>query len=139
MTEEKTDTYNGGGLKGPIWALFGVATGALAKYALGGPGGIGGLFGAPMPPPPPAITREVIDLKVENATLKANAHADQMNAAQAVINAVQQGRIDCQQREIDRLYSLTQLVVPNRNVAPGWGESVVVTQAASAASTTTAG
>jgi len=125
MTEDKE--YEGKGLRGPLYWLAGIQTLAAAKNAFG-PGGLAGLFGAPVPPPggPGApVSREVVDLLVENATLKANAHADKMNADQMVVNAVQQGRIDCQQRQIDQLFGLTRLTVPNANLSPGYGPAVV--------------
>lgn len=119
--DNEKDAYNGGGLKGPLYWLAGVAT-AMAAKAVAGPGGIlGGVLGGPVPPPvgPEApASREVMELKVENASLRANAHADMLNAGQLVWNATQQGRIDCQQRQIDQLYTLTQLMVPARNVVP---------------------
>ena len=49
-----------------------------------------------------------------------------MNAAQVAWNAKQEVRIDYQQREIDRLYSLTRIVVPNENLNPGVGPVQVV-------------
>jgi len=131
MTEdkEKDSGYDGQGLKGPLYWLAGTATAAAAK-ALSGPGGLlGGLFGGGYPPPggPGApVSREILDLTTENSMLKANAHADRMNADQAVWNAVQQGRIDCQQRQIDQLFTLTRLVVPNGNLNPGVGPVAVV-------------
>ena len=41
-------------------------------------------------------------------------------------NAVQQGRIDCLQRQVDELYTLTRLTVPNSNLNPGVGPVQVV-------------
>ena len=126
MTETNTNEsgYDGKGLKGALWTLAGVAIGQLATR----PGVLGGIFGGPGLPPPGGapVSREVLDLTTENATLKANAHADQMNAQQAVWNAMQQGRIDCQQRQIDQLFSLTQLAIPNANLNPGYGQATVV-------------
>ena len=124
MTEDKE--YEGQGLRGPLYWLAGIQTLAAVKNAL--PGGLAGLFGAPVPPPggPGApVSREVVDLLVENAALKANAHADKMNADQMVVNAIQKGRIDCQQRQIDQLLGLTRLTVPNANLNPGYGPAVV--------------
>lgn len=129
MTEEKDSgtSYDGNGLKGPLYWLAGTATAAAVK-ALSGPGGLlGGLFGGMPPPGGPGapVSREVLDLTTENATLKANAHADAMNAAQAVVNATQQAQIACQQRQIDQLFTLTQLSIPNANLNPGYGQAVV--------------
>lgn len=108
---------------GALWTIAGTAIAMAAKQVLGGPGGVGGLFGPPGPPP---VSREVADLMVENALLKANAHADKMNADQMVVNAVQQGKIECLEKEVARLYGLTQLTVPNGNLNPGYGAVEVV-------------
>jgi len=124
---ENTGAYEGGGLKGPLYWLAGV-TSAMALKSVAGPGGLlGGLFGQNPPPGGPGapVSREVADLMVENATLRANAHADKMNADQMVVNAIQQGRIDCQQRQIDELRSMTRLTIPNGNLNPGYGPAVV--------------
>jgi len=125
-SEEKT-SVEWGGVRGALWTLAGAGIATVAQRA--GIGGLGGLLGG-MPPPPPGgpgapVTREVVDLLVENATLKANAHADKMNADQMVVNALQQGRIDCLTGRVDRLYTLTQLTVPNGNLNPGYGPAVV--------------
>ena len=83
MTDETNNTadYLGQGLRGPIWALFGVATAAAAKYALGGnfP-----LLGGGMPPPggnPPWAR----DMTYERELTKANAET-----------AALQAKLDCQ-------------------------------------------
>ena len=125
MTEDKE--YEGKGLRGPLYWLAGIQTLSAAKQALG-PGGLAGLFGAPMPPPggPGApVSREVADLMVENATLKANAHADGQNAVQMAWNARQEERMNCQQRQLDQLFGLTRLTVPNANLNPGYGPAIV--------------
>ena len=83
-------------------------------------GGIlGGILGGNPPPPEGGpVSREVMDLKTENAMLKANAHADALAAAQGVINAKQEARLDCHEKQIDMLFSLTRLMVPASNVVP---------------------
>ena len=126
MTETNTNEsgYDGKGLKGALWTLAGTTIGQLATNS----GLLGGVFGRPpFPPDGPGapVSREILDLKTENSMLKANAHADQMNAQQAVWNAMQQGRIDCLQRQVDQLFGLTQLTVPNANLNPGYGQAVV--------------
>ena len=127
MTETNSETnagYDGKGLKGALWTLAGVAIGQLASR----PGVLGGVFGGGLPPPgaPGApVSREVLDLTTENSMLKANAHADQMNAQQAVWNAMQQGRIDCLNERVNQLFSMTQLSIPNSNLNPGYGPAVV--------------
>lgn len=40
---------------------------------------------------------------------------------QAVWNATQQGLIGCMQGQIAQLQQMTQLVIPNKSVMPGWG------------------
>lgn len=44
----------------------------------------------------------------------------QLNA-QSVWNATQQGLIGCIQGQVAQLQSMTQLVIPNKSVMPGWG------------------
>lgn len=44
----------------------------------------------------------------------------QLNA-QAVWNATQQGLIGCIQGQVAQLQQMTQLVIPNKSVMPGWG------------------
>ena len=127
MTETNTNEsgYDGKGLKGALWTLAGTTIGQLATNS----GLLGSVFGRPPFPPPDGpgapVSREILDLKTENSMLKANAHADQMNAQQAVWNAMQQGRIDCLQRQVDQLFGLTQLTVPNANLNPGYGPAIV--------------
>lgn len=61
-----------------------------------------------------------IDGKLEgvNATL----------ATQAVYNATQTATINCMSGQINQLFGLTKLVVPNTSVCPGWG-NVTITPA----------
>lgn len=40
--------------------------------------------------------------------------------AQTVWNATQQSAIGCINNQIEQLYSLTKLVIPNASVSPGW-------------------
>ena len=117
MVEENEKSYVGEGLRGPIWAAFGVAAAAGAKYVLGD-----GLFGGrpPAGDPPWArdmnYERELTKANAEIGQLKAEKYADvvtlaaerrladkieaikkAMNTAtatQAVLNAKQQGFID---------------------------------------------
>jgi hypothetical protein len=138
MKEDRdTGAYDGGGLKGPLYWLAGV-TSAMALKAVSGPGGLlGGLLGgAPLPPPvgPAApVTREVLNLTTENQGLKSQLYTNTLNAQQSVWNATQQGRIDCLQRQVDEIRSMTRLTIPNGNVSPGWGPAVVAPAPAPAA------
>ena len=131
MKEDKNSesTYEGGGLKGPLYWLAGVAT-AVAAKAVSGPGGpLGGLLGGNVPPPdgPGApVSQRVLDLTTENTRLRSESYADRLNAAQMVWNAKQEVQIACQQKQIDQLYTLTRLVVPNDNLNPGVGPVAVV-------------
>lgn len=123
-TTENSGGYDGKGLKGALWTLAGTTIGQLATNS----GLLGGVFGRPPFPPdgPNApVSREILDLKTENSMLKANAHADAMNAAQAVVNATQAAQLACQQKQIDQLFTLTQLSIPNANLNPGYGQAVV--------------
>lgn len=127
MTEDKDNEsgYDGKGLKGALWTLAGTAIGQLASSS----GLLGGVFGRPPFPPPggpaPFVTREVLDLTTENQGLKSQLYTNELDKRQSVWNATQQGRIDCMQRQIDQLFGLTQLTVPNANLNPGYGPAVV--------------
>lgn len=61
----------------------------------------------------------------------------QLNA-QAVWNATQQGVLGCLQGQVTQLQSMTQLVIPNRSVMPGWGP-VDITAAGGTVTTATTG
>lgn len=134
---ESTGAYDGAGLKGPGYWIAGVLT-AMAAKAVSGPGGpLGGLFGNNPPPGGPGapVTREVLDLTVENQGLKSQLYTNELDKRQSVWNATQQGRIDCLQRQVDGLYGMTRLTIPNGNVSPGWGPAVVAPAPAPAAAT----
>lgn len=68
------------------------------------------------------------DQQIHDLSDKLNARMDmqfggvqqQLNA-QAVWNATQQGLIGCIQGQVAQLQSMTQLVIPNKSVMPGWG------------------
>lgn len=61
----------------------------------------------------------------------------QLNA-QSVWNATQQGVLGCLQGQVAQLQSMTQLVIPNRSVMPGWGP-VEITAAGGTVATATTG
>ena len=69
---EMTKGYEGAGLRGPIWAAFGVAAAAGAKYVLGGDGGLFGGCNKNV-----ATTR---DLDYERKLTEANAKIGQLEA-----------------------------------------------------------
>lgn len=64
------------------------------------------------------------DQKFSELTTQMNMRFDgvqqQLNA-QAVWNATQQGLLGCLQGQVVQLQQMTQLVIPNRSVMPGWG------------------
>ena len=121
---------NGKGTLGVTLGAIGTGLGALA-----GAGGLAGLFGLKQgagDPEEKPVTRYEMGLIQENTLLKANQYADaranglqQQISNQAVWNATQEGALRCQAQQIAQLYSLTQLVVPNAHVAPGWGPVAV--------------
>lgn len=122
--EEKT-SVEWGGVRGAAWTIAGAAIATVAqRMGLGGPGGLLGGFPPPGGPGAP-VTREVLDLTTENQGLKSQLYTNELDKRQSVWNATQQGRIDCLQRQVDGLYSMTQLTIPNRNLNPGYGPAVV--------------
>lgn len=137
MTEDTDRTegaYEGKGLKGALWTIAGVAIGGLAARVLLPPGG-NPLFGGPAAGVNP-LAHENMELRVQLAETRAQAYTDRAIAPQMAINATQQAQLGFAATQIGQLYSLTQLMVPNRNVAPGWG-AVDVTPAALVAKTAT--
>ena len=51
-----------------------------------------------------------------------------INMQQAVYNGVNTATIECIKGQVNALYSLTSLKIPNTNVSPGWG-NVTITPA----------
>lgn len=99
--ESKHD-YDGKGLRGALWAAFGVGTAAAAKYVLGD----GGLFGgAPQGGTPPWAR----DMDYERELTKANAEIGQLRAekyADAVTLAAErryEDKIDALEKQIAEL------------------------------------
>lgn len=145
----------GVGTAGLTTGIIGTALGAL-----NGVGGLNGLFGGNTGPEDKPVTRyeahmmnELSKKDQQIALLEADKYTDQKIAdlydkvnmrfigveqqlgAQAVWNATQTGTLACLQSQITQLQSLTKVVVPNSNIAPGWG-NVTITPATS---TTTSG
>jgi hypothetical protein len=58
-------------------------------------------------------------------------------AEQAVFNATATSTMNCIAGQVNQLFGLTKLVVPNASVCPGWG-NVTVTPAATPTTTTAA-
>jgi len=123
---EGGETYDGQGLKGPLYWLASAATASAIK----GPGGIlGNLLGGNPPPPPPGmepVTQKTLDLTAENQELKAKLYANELNTVQVAWNAKQEGRIDCLKEQVAELRSAFRLMLPNSNLAPGVGPVQVV-------------
>lgn len=56
---------------------------------------------------------------------------DQNLNTQAILNTTQTATMQCMQNNINQLMSMTQLIIPNSNVMPGWGD-VTISPAGSA-------
>lgn len=116
---------NGKGNLAVTLGAIGTGLGAMA-----GAGGLAGLLGMTPNNDPDnrPVTRYEMGLIQENTLLKANQYADAKATGlqaqisnQSVWNATQEGLIRAQAQQIQQLYSLTKLVVPNDSVMPGWG------------------
>lgn len=44
---------------------------------------------------------------------------------QAILNATQTSTMQCMQNQINTLMSMTQIIIPNANVMPGWGNVTI--------------
>ena len=125
---------------GAQWWIAAVLSALVAQNASGGHGGLlGGLLGGNPPPPPPPgmepVSQRILDLTTENQRLRSEQYTDRIAAGQGVINATQTAQIACLEKQVNMLFGLTKLVVPNGNVSPGWGPVDVATVAATAATT----
>lgn len=127
--------------------------------ALSGAGGLAGLFGFGPRPNPPAdpgdkpVTRyemslykEISEKNDEIVLLKAEQYSDNKDAGlqaqisqQAVWNATAGATMGCLAQQIQQLQSVTKLMIPNGNIAPGWGAVTIEPTPAPAATTTTGG
>lgn len=68
-----------------------------------------------------------------NAKIDSNKAAqDAVNTQQVAFNAAQNATIACLKGQVDQLYTLTKLVVPNGSVCPGWGNVTITPEATSA-------
>lgn len=69
-----------------------------------------------------------------NAKIDCNKAAqDAVNTQQVAFNAAQNATIACLKGQVEQLYALTKLVVPNASVCPGWGNVTVTPEAPAAA------
>ena len=89
------------------------------------------------------LENKIVNRDSEIALLKSNIYTDQKIAdvyerlntkiggveaavnTQAVYNATMNGAINCMQGQIGQLFGLTELVVPNTSVCPGWGNITI--------------
>jgi hypothetical protein len=76
------------------------------------------------------VRSEVKELAAEGRAFEKEQAA--INREQAVFNGVATSTTQCIKGQIDQLYTLTKLVVPNTAVCPGWG-NVTITPAAAPA------
>lgn len=121
--------------------IIGTSLGAIASM-----GGLAGLLGiAPQNSDPNekpvtryemGLIRDALAKDSEISALKGQLYTDGKIAgvqaeinAQAVWNATQEGVIRMQAAQLAQLYGMTKLVIPNGNVAPGWGPVCVVPDA----------
>ena len=124
---------------GAQWWTAAVLSALVAQNAGGNGGLLGGILGGNRPPPAPGmepVSQRILDLTTENQRLRSEQYTDRIAAAQGVVNATQTAQIACLEKQVDRLYGLTKLVVPNGNVSPGWGPAEVLPVAAAATTTT---
>lgn len=123
---------------GAQWWTAAVLSALVAQNAGGNGGLLGGILGGNRPPPAPGmepVSQKILDLTTENQRLRSEQYTDRIAAAQGVLNATQSAQIACLEKQVDRLYGLTKLVVPNGNVSPGWGPAEVLPVAAAATTT----
>lgn len=68
-----------------------------------------------------------------NAKIECNKAAqDAINTQQVAFNAAQTATIACIKGQVDQLYTLVKLVVPNDSVCPGWGKVTTKPEGAAA-------
>lgn len=61
--------------------------------------------------------RDYVDRRLDGVNASIN--------AQAVINAQEAATLACLTGQVNQLYGLTKLVVPNGSICPGWGDVTV--------------
>lgn len=77
------------------------------------------------------------EIKSLSAEVRANKDAQcAVNQEQAVYNGVNTATLNCIQNQVQQLFGITKLVVPNSAICPGWG-NVTITPAASTTTPTT--
>ena len=121
---------------------LGTGIAGLSLGVLNALGGAAAMFGnrQPQDPGDRPVTRyemglhqEINDKKIEIAELKSNRYTDfvanglqQQISGQAVWNATQTAGLSNLQGQIAQLQSVTKLMIPNENLAPGYGRSAVM-------------
>ena len=89
-----------------------------------------------------AKDNEITMLKSAQYTDRAAAGLQAQIGAQTAVNATVAANLNCLQTQLTQLQGMTKIVIPNANVAPGWGsvavEPVFAVEAAKLAPTATA-
>ena len=114
--------------------LGAVGTGLGVLSSVGGLAGILGIGpkGQPADPGDRPVTRyemeliqKNIDLANENTLLKAKEYTDAKDVGIQTWAASANATLGFMGQQIQQLYGITQLMVPNSNIAPGWGPAAV--------------
>ena len=121
---------------------LGLGIAGTALGVLDAMGGLSGIFGGNRVTDPgdKPITRYEMGLfqqinakDIEISELKSNRYTDavanglqQQIGAQAVFNATQNATMGALQGQIAQLQSVTKLMIPNENLAPGYGRAAVM-------------
>lgn len=67
---------------------------------------------------------QYLDGKINTLAAKVQANKEEqqaVNMQQAVYNGANTATLQCMQNQVQQLFGLTKLVVPNASVCPGWG------------------
>ncbi len=106
--------------------IIGTSLGAIASM-----GGLAGLLGLNVnqnqnsDPNDRPVSRYEMALIQENTLLKANQYVDGKMLPQVALNATQAEILRNQAEQLQRLYGMTKLVIPNDSVTPGWGSVTI--------------
>lgn len=140
--------------KGVAGSALGLAIGGLSAALLGNGALPNILGGRPLPPPPEflprteaALMQQLADKNSEIAKMSAQEFAvakiDELrrdltaridtnkdlqtavNMQQTALNATQSAAIACLQNSVNQIFGSFRLMIPNANVAPGWGPAYV--------------
>lgn len=117
--------------KGVANTALGISIGSGVVSLLNSAGGLAGFLGLGQRNTPPQdsgdrpVTRYELGLVQENTLLKSQRYTDDKANAIQTWAAGANATMGFMGQQIAQLYSLTQLVVPNGNVSPGWGPAQV--------------